>query len=506
MVTRGATNGGSGALASEREREIQRKRDKIGDYLSRLKKGWEGLMRAKHRFEEFRREPRPHTERFLIAAGIISLVMLVIDWWVSRNTLEAFAVQFGFVPWVLAVLVSLIDGILAVVASGYMAGGELSSRRQKKWATFGMVVMGALKLLALFAYLRDEYGERIGVMEIPLGVWVQALIITSVYVVLKLFGAGLWYIFAYSWRWLSVWWHGDEHQIRTEYQQTLDELKKTFVGNEGRLHQYLKDRKLELVLDEGRQPENKDKKQKVIELERSMATKILRRLNRRIERAKRIEEQYSKFQEEISPSQDARRHLVFTAIWGIVVLFADFWVSESVLFGVGQFYAIPSWLLALVITLLDGGLALLVAMSSEYLARDSLALERKRFRKVGLTLMVILGLFKVGAYVYFLYLQQTEVVEMVWKSVLQAILIGGIYGILWFCGAGMWYALSHMWYGIRLWNSHDLEMKYKEIAAILRNTFAEPQEFEQYLRQHGLRLDSELPSDAAKVPPRGSEL
>jgi len=38
------------------------------------------------------------------------------------------------------------------------------------------------------------------------------------------------------------------------------------------------------------------------------------------------------------------------------------------------------------------------------------------------------------------------------------------------------------------------------------DTFAEPQEFEQYLRQHGLRLDSELPSDAAKVPPRGSEL
>ncbi len=504
MVTRGTTNGGSGALISERELEIQR--NKIGDYLSRLKKRWEGLMQAKRRFEEFRRESRPHTERFLIAAGIMSLVVLVIDWWVSRNTLEAFAVQFGFVPWVLAILVSLIDGILAVVASGYMAEGELSSRRQKKWATFGMVVMGALKLLALFAYLRDEYWERIGVMEIPLGVWVQALIVVFVYVVLKLFGAGLWYIFAYSWRWFSVWLHGNEHRIRTEYQQTLDELRKTFVGNEGKFDEYLKEHSLKPVSGEVGQPENESKKQKVIQLERSMATKILRRLSQRIERAERVEKQYLRFQNEISSFPDARRRLAFTAILGVVVLFADFWVSNDVLFQVGQFYAIPSWLLALVITLLDGVSALFVGMSSEYLAKDSLILERKRFGKIGLILMVIFGFFKIASYIYFLYLQQVEVIEIVWRTTLQAILVSGIYAMLWVCGAGLWYALLHMWYKTNLWNNHKLKMKYMEVEAILFNTFAEPQEFEQHLKQHGLRAYSALPSDAAKVPLRRSEL
>jgi len=342
-------------------------------------------------------------------------------------------------------------------------------------------------------------------MEIPLGVWVQALIITSVYVVLKLFGAGLWYIFAYSWRWFSVWWHGDEHRIQTKHRKALDELRKTFAGDE-EFHQYLRDHKLELVFDERRQPEDGSKKQKVVQSERSMATKILQSLRQRIERAERVEKQYLQFQKEISSFPDARRHLVPTAILGIVVLFADFWVSESVLLGVGQFYAIPSWLLALVITLLDGGLALLVAMSSEYVARDSLALERERFRKIGLTFMVIFGFFKVVSYVYFLYLQQVEVVEIVWRATLQAMLVGGIYGMLWFCSAGLWYALSHVWYRIRLRNSHKLKMKYREIEDVLSDTFAEPQEFEQYLRQHGLRLDSELPSDAAKVPPRGSEL
>ena len=141
---------------------------------------------------------------YIVVAAIVSIGALVLDWWVSSTTLEAFAVQFGLPPWLLATVVSIIDAGVAVLASGYLAEGELRRERHQK---LGLLVMGFLglgKLIALFFYLQDQYSGKFGLNTIPWGIWLQVLLIFVVYALLKIFGAGLWYLFALIRHWFPL--------------------------------------------------------------------------------------------------------------------------------------------------------------------------------------------------------------------------------------------------------------------------------------------------------------
>jgi hypothetical protein len=67
-----------------------------------------------------------------------------------------------------------------------------------------MGFLGLGKLIALFFYLQDQYSGRFVLNTIPWGIWLQVLLILVVYVLLKTFGAGLWYLFALIRHWFPL--------------------------------------------------------------------------------------------------------------------------------------------------------------------------------------------------------------------------------------------------------------------------------------------------------------
>jgi hypothetical protein len=233
------------ATGEAHEQHNQERRRKVTQRLRELKMQWESRVRAELKCQHFRQEPRPHNDSFLVVAAIVSIGALVLDWWVSSTTLESFAVQFGLPPWLLATVVSIIDAGVAVLASGYLAEGELRRELHQKLGLLVMGFLGVSKLIALFFYLQDQYSGRFALNTLPWGIWLQVLLILVVYALLKIFGAGLWYLFALIRNCFPLVLSETREYIELEHKKYLDILRSMF-SNDEEYQKYVKEHDLEL--------------------------------------------------------------------------------------------------------------------------------------------------------------------------------------------------------------------------------------------------------------------
>jgi hypothetical protein len=431
------------ATGQAHEQHNQERLRKVTQRLRELKMQWEARVKAELKYQHFRQEPRLHNDSFLVVAAIVSIGALVLDWWVSSTTLESFAVQFGLPPWLLATVVSIIDAGVAVLASGYLAEGELRRERHQK---LGLLVMGFLglgKLIALFFYLQDQYSGRFALNTIPLGIWLQVLLILVVYALLKIFGAGLWYLFALIRHWLPLVLSETREYIELKHKEYLDILRSMF-SNDEEYQRYVKEHDLELntsvhelQLTWEMKPENR-------EWERTQATKRIQKIDRRIAKAK---EQRKRYQQSSPTTRDFLHNLtgsevfVMTAmIVSLILLVADLFVSKAllgpiveVLFPQGDTWI---WLAAVLFVVID---ALLALYASGYSARDR-TIGADEHRAKGRAGLILWGVVKLSVYTVALYIQGAELQKLIGQTIFWGLVIGALHFGLGLSGAGLWYS------------------------------------------------------------------
>jgi Flp pilus assembly protein TadB len=477
------------ATGEAHEQHNQERRRKITQRLRKLKKQWESRVKAELECQQFRQGLRRSEGRFLVVAAIVSIGALVLDWWVSSTTLESFAVQFGLPPWLLATVVSLIDAGVAVLASGYLAEGELRRERHQKLGLLVMGFLGLSKLIALFFYLQDQYGGRFALNTIPWGIWLQVLLILVVYALLKIFGAGLWYLFAYIRRCFPLVLSETKEYIELKHKEYLDILRSTF-SDDGEYQRYVKEHDLELntsvhelQLTWEMKPENR-------EWERTQATKRIQKINRRIEKAKEQRERYQQFRQELETLPHSEVFFMTAMIISLILLVADLFVSKAllrpiveVLFQEGDTWI---WLAAVLFVVID---ALLALYASGYSAQDR-TIGADEHRAKGRAGLILWGVVKLSVYTVALYIQGAELQKLISQTIFWGLMIGALHFGLGFSGAGLWYLIQFirhriplLWFG----DEQKLIAECNRLMGILRSTFKSDEEFEAYIQQHGLK-------------------
>jgi hypothetical protein len=477
------------ATGQAHEQHNQERLRKVTQRLRELKMQWEARVKAELECQHFRQEPRLHNDSFLVVAAIVSIGALVLDWWVSSTTLESFAVQFGLPPWLLATVVSIIDAGVAVLASGYLAEGELRRERHQK---LGLLVMGFLglgKLIALFFYLQDQYSGRFALNTIPLGIWLQVLLILVVYALLKIFGAGLWYLFALIRHWLPLVLSETKEYIELKHKEYLDILRSIF-SDDGEYQRYVKEHDLELntsvhelQLTWEMKPENR-------EWERTQATKRIQKIDRRIAKAKEQRKRYQQFRQELETLPHSEVFFMTAMIVSLILLVADLFVSKALLRPIVEVFFEQGdtwiWLAAVLFVVID---ALLALYASGYSAQDR-TIGADEHRAKGRAGLILWGVVKLSVYTVALYIQGAELQKLIGQTIFWGLVIGALHFGLGFSGAGLWYLFQFIRYRIPLiWfgDEQKLIAECNRLMSILRSTFKSDEEFEAYLQQRGLK-------------------
>ena len=488
------------ATVEAHEQRNQERRRKVTQRLRKSKMEWESRVKAELKYQRFRQEPRPNEDRFLVVAAIVSIGALVFDWWVSSTTLESFAVQFGLPPWLLATVVSIIDAGIAVLASGYLAEGELRRKRHQKLGLSWMGLMGLVKLIALFFYLQDQYSGRFALNTIPWGIWLQVLLlqvllILVVYALLKIFGSGLWYLFALIRHWFPLVLSETKEYIELKHKEYLDILRSTF-SDDGEYQRYVKEHDLELNTSVHELQLTWEMKPKNREWERTQATKLIQKINRRIVKAKDQRERYQQFRQELETLPHSEVFFMTAMIVSLILLVADLFVSKALLrpivkvvFQEGDTWI---WLAAVLFVMLDATLAL---YASGYSTRDRIEVDEHRAK--GRAGLILWGVVKLSAYTVALYIQGAELQKLIGQTIFWGLVIGALHFGLGLSGAGLWYSGNGLWYLIQciwhriplLWFGDEQKLidECNRLMSILRSTFKSDEEFEAYLQQHGLK-------------------
>jgi hypothetical protein len=477
------------ATGQAHEQHNQERLRKVTQRLRKLKIQWEARVKAELKYQRFRQESRLHNDSFLVVAAIVSIGALVLDWWVSSTTLESFAVQFGLPPWLLATVVSIIDAGVAVLASGCLAEGELRRERHQK---LGLLVMGFLglgKLIALFFYLQDQYSGRLALNTIPLGIWLQVLLILVVYALLKIFGAGLWYLFALIRHWFPLVLSETKEYIELKHKKYLDILRSMF-SNDEEYQRYVKEHDLELntsvhelQLTWEMKPENR-------EWEHTQATKRIQKIDRRIAKAKEQRERYQQFRQELETLPHSEVFFMTAMIVSLILLVADLFVSKALLRPIVEVFFEQGdtwiWLAAVLFVVID---ALLALYASGYSAQDR-TIGADEHRAKGRAGLILWGVVKLSVYTVALYIQGAELQKLIGQTIFWGLVIGALHFGLGFSGAGLWYLFQFIRHRIPLiWfgDEQKLIAERNRLMNILRSTFESDEEFETYLRQHGLK-------------------
>jgi hypothetical protein len=477
------------ATGQAHEQHNQERLRKVTQRLRKLKIQWEARVKAELKYQRFRQESRLHNDSFLVVAAIVSIGALVLDWWVSSTTLESFAVQFGLPPWLLATVVSIIDAGVAVLASGCLAEGELRRERHQK---LGLLVMGFLglgKLIALFFYLQDQYSGRLALNTIPLGIWLQVLLILVVYALLKIFGAGLWYLFALIRHWLPLVLSETKEYIELKHKEYLDILRSMF-SNDEEYQRYVKEHDLELntsvhelQLTWEMKPENR-------EWEHTQATKRIQKIDRRIAKAKEQRERYQQFRQELETLPHSEVFFMTAMIVSLILLVADLFVSKALLRPIVEVFFEQGdtwiWLAAVLFVVID---ALLALYASGYSAQDR-TIGADEHRAKGRAGLILWGVVKLSVYTVALYIQGAELQKLIGQTIFWGLVIGALHFGLGFSGAGLWYLFQFIRHRIPLiWFGDEQKLidECNRLMGILRSTFKSDEEFEAYLQQHGLK-------------------
>lgn len=139
-----------------------------------------------------------------IVQGIICVAVLIFDFWVSEKSLLYLAQILRIKVEFIAILFSLLDGGIAILASGGLAGtnNNLLKKMQKTWRPV-LFVLAFVKIILFSILIYTSYYmvDFDGRVVFQLGTWdmikilvPQIFFVAIVYFVLGKAGFGLWYV------------------------------------------------------------------------------------------------------------------------------------------------------------------------------------------------------------------------------------------------------------------------------------------------------------------------
>ncbi len=187
-----------------------------------------------------------------IAGGIICISILVFDFWVSKQSLEYLAILIRVPKEFLAVLFSLVDGFLAILASGLFAGHDRVKRQRQVVIGTTILLLLALTKLVLFVVLIFDYNpyielfdERFNSVVLP-----QVFFIALVFLILKFFGSGLWYLVGHFYFRLYRLLLDDIEKINEEICEHFVSIESILKENGTELEKYIVDNGLQTIYSE----------------------------------------------------------------------------------------------------------------------------------------------------------------------------------------------------------------------------------------------------------------
>jgi len=348
--------------------------------------------------------------------------------------------------------------------------------------------MGLVKLIALFFYLQDQYSGRLALNTIPWEIWQQVLLILIVYVLLKTFGAGLWYLLALIRHWFPLVLSETKEYIELKNKEYLDILRSIF-SDDGEYLRYVKEHDLELNTRVHELQLTWEMKPKNREWERTQATKLIQKINRHIVKAKEQRERYQQFRQELETLPHSEVFFLTAMIISLILLVADLFASKALLrpivevpFPEGDTWI---WLAAVLFVVLDATLAL---YASGYSTRDRIEVDEHRAK--GRAGLILWGVVKLAVYTVALYIQGAELQKLIGQIIFWGLVIGALHFGLGFSGAGLWYLFQFirhriplLWFG----DEQKLIAERSRLMGILRSTLESDEKFETYLQQHGLK-------------------
>jgi len=348
--------------------------------------------------------------------------------------------------------------------------------------------MGLVKLIALFFYLQDQYSGRLALNTIPWEIWQQVLLILIVYVLLKTFGAGLWYLVALIRHRFPLVLSETKECIELKHKEYLDILRSTF-SDDGEYLRYVKEHDLEFNTSVHELQLTWEMKPKNREWERTQATKLIQKINRRIVKAKEQRERYQQFRQELETLPHSEVFFMTAMIVSLILSVADLFVSKALLrpivevvFQEGDTWI---WLAAVLFVVLDATLAL---YASGYSTRDRIEVDEHRAK--GRAGLILWGVVKLAVYTVALYIQGAELQKLIGQTIFWGLVIGALHFGLGFSGAGLWYLFQFirhriplLWFG----DEQKLTAERSRLVGILRSTLESDEKFETYLQQHGLK-------------------
>ncbi|MGB9771123.1 MAG: hypothetical protein ACPLX7_03995 [Candidatus Kapaibacteriota bacterium] len=185
----------------------------INEKCSEIRRDYEKLNLAEKHYQKFQNKKQEFLELFaheksgrFIVGGILCLLVLIFDFWVSHRSLEYLSDIIRVPKEFLALLFSILDGFLAIYASGGLAGFDSSKKEFHKKSGVPILILLGLVKIALFVILViNKYTEidpntsqevfTLSTADTIKIIGPQVIFVTIVYSILGTNGFGLWYIF-----------------------------------------------------------------------------------------------------------------------------------------------------------------------------------------------------------------------------------------------------------------------------------------------------------------------
>ena len=172
---------------------LNQKLDESKHYLSEFKKKFNSFI-----------EVFPSNKGTYLVLGIICLAVLIFDFFISEKSLLYLSDIIKIRVFFLALIFTILDGGIAILASGGLAGANLvkANSMKKIWRPI-LILLAIIKLILFGVLVYNSYygGDIYGNEIIPLGSWEmvkiiipQVFFVAITYFVLGKAGFGLYYI------------------------------------------------------------------------------------------------------------------------------------------------------------------------------------------------------------------------------------------------------------------------------------------------------------------------
>jgi len=201
------------------------------------------LESAKHYLDEYKKKYDEFVEVFqenkgaYLVQGIICIAVLIFDFWVSEKSLLYLAQILRIKVEFIAILFSLLDGGIAILASGGLAGTNLNIRKnmQRTWRPV-LVVLAVVKIILFSILIYTSYYmvDVDGRVIFQLGTWdmikilvPQIFFVAVVYFVLGKAGFGLWYVVGRMYFGLWKFLLSDPDQLEAKLKEQCNDFKAT---------------------------------------------------------------------------------------------------------------------------------------------------------------------------------------------------------------------------------------------------------------------------------------